>query len=135
MVRNVCFVVKHDLVSNVLQLPRFLESPYPYTSQIGPSQLAILTLFCGETATHHGVSKVNSDLFTSKFKCLNSIICLNLFRVVQPLLESTYYDLINNLGLSIPLWVSRGGVPIRNSQITTIPPKSFAIKLKSIVRD
>lgn len=24
---NVCFVVKHDLVSNVLQLPLFLESP------------------------------------------------------------------------------------------------------------
>ena len=58
-----------------------------------------------------------------------------IFPIIQPLFESTHYDLINSLGLSIPLWVSRGGIPIHNSQVITIPPKGFAIKLKSIVRD
>ena len=56
-------------------------------------------------------------------------------RVVQPFLESTHYDLINSLGLSIPPWVNRSGIPIHNSQVITIPSKGFAIKLKSIVQD
>ena len=37
--------------------------------------------------------------------------------------------------MSIPLWVSWSGIPIHNSQVTTIPPKGFAIKLKTIIRD
>ena len=56
-------------------------------------------------------------------------------RIIQPLLEFTHYDLINSPSLSIPSWVSRGGIPIRNFQVTTIPFEGFAIKLKSIIRD
>jgi len=56
-------------------------------------------------------------------------------RIIQSLLKSTHYDLINSLGLSVPLEVSWGGIPIRNSQVATIPPKGLAIKLKSIIRD
>ena len=37
--------------------------------------------------------------------------------------------------MSIPLWISRGGIPIHNSQVTTRPPKGFAIKLETIVRN
>ena len=55
--------------------------------------------------------------------------------VIQPLLKSTHYDLVNNLGLSIPLGISWGRISIRNSQITTVSPKRFAIKLKAIVLD
>ena len=54
--------------------------------------------------------------------------------IIQPLFESIHYDLIDNLGLSIPLWISRGGIPIRNAQVTTVPFESIAIKLKTIVR-
>ena len=56
-------------------------------------------------------------------------------RVIQPFLESIHYDLIDNLGLSIPLWISRGGITILNAQVTTVPLKGFVIKLKTIVRD
>ena len=34
--------------------------------------------------------------------------------IVQPLFESIHYDLIDNLNISIPLWISRGGIPILN---------------------
>ena len=44
-------------------------------------------------------------------------------------------DLVDSLSLSIPLWVSRGGIPICNSQVTTVPLKGFAVKLKSIFWD
>ena len=50
-------------------------------------------------------------------------------------LPPIHYDLIESLGLSIPLWISRGGISIHNSQVTTVPFESFAIKLKTIVRD
>ena len=55
--------------------------------------------------------------------------------IIQPLLQSIHYDLIDSLGLSIPLWISQGGIPILNAQVTTVPPESFTIKLKTIVRD
>ena len=48
---------------------------------------------------------------------------------------SIHYDFINCLGLTIPLGVSWGRIPIRNPQITVVSPEGFAIKLKSIVRD
>ena len=48
---------------------------------------------------------------------------------------SIHYDFINCLGLTIPLGVSWGRIPIRNPQITAVSPKGFAIKLKSIVQD
>ena len=55
--------------------------------------------------------------------------------IIQPLLKSIHYDLIDNLGLSIPLWVSRSEISICNAQVTAIPPKGFTIKLKTVVRD
>ena len=55
--------------------------------------------------------------------------------IVQSLLESIHYDLVDSLGLSIPLWISWGGIPICNSQVIIVPPEGFAIKLKTIVRD
>ena len=57
------------------------------------------------------------------------------FRIIQPLLESAHYDLINSLSLSIPLWISQGGISIYNSQVTTVSPEDLAIKLKAIVQD
>ena len=53
--------------------------------------------------------------------------------IIQPFLESIYYDLINNLGLPVPLGVSWSEIPIRDTQFTTVPSKSLAIKLKSVV--
>ena len=37
------------------------------------------------------------------------------------------YDFIDGFSLPIPLWVSRCGVPIGNSQLATIPSESFKI--------
>ena len=53
--------------------------------------------------------------------------------IIQPLLESIQYDLIDSLDLLIPLRISRSGIPIRDTQFTTVPSESFAIKLKSVV--
>ena len=55
--------------------------------------------------------------------------------IVQPLFKSIHCDLVDSLYLSIPQWISRSGIPILNVQVTTVPPKGFAIKLKTIVRD
>ena len=55
--------------------------------------------------------------------------------VIKPFFELTHYNLIDSLALSILLWISRGGVPIRNAQVITIPFEGFAIKLKTIIRD
>ena len=55
--------------------------------------------------------------------------------IIQPLLKSIHYDLIDSLGLSIPLWISRGRIPIPNAQVTTVPLEGFAIKLNTIVQD
>ena len=55
--------------------------------------------------------------------------------IIQPLLESIHYNLIDNLGLPIPLGVSWSGIPIHNTQFKTVPSESLSIKLKSIVRD
>ena len=57
------------------------------------------------------------------------------FASIQPLLESIHYDLIDSLDLPIPLWISWGGIPIHNVQVTTIPPEGFTIKLKTVVQD
>ena len=57
------------------------------------------------------------------------------FRIIQHFLESIHYDFVNSLNLTIPLGVSWGRVPIRNSQIIAISPEGFVIKLKSIVQD
>ena len=49
--------------------------------------------------------------------------------IIQPLLESIHYDLINSLCLSISLWVSRGGIPI------VMPRSQQYLQLKTIVRN
>ena len=55
--------------------------------------------------------------------------------VVQTLLESTHYDLVNGHGLAIPLGIGWGRVFVLDSQVTTVSPERFAIELKAIVRD
>ena len=55
--------------------------------------------------------------------------------IVQPFLKSTHYNLINSFSLSISLGICWSGIPICNSQLTTVSPKGFAVELKSIVRD
>ena len=55
--------------------------------------------------------------------------------VIQPLLKPTHYDLIDSFSLSIPLRICRGEISIHYAQVTAISPESFAIKLKSVVRD
>ena len=55
--------------------------------------------------------------------------------VIQPLLKPTHYDLIDSFRLSISLGICRGGISIRYAQVIAISSKSFAIKLKSVVRD
>ena len=56
-------------------------------------------------------------------------------RIIQSLLESIHYDLIDNLSLSIPLRIIWGGIHVRNSQVTIVPSEGFVINLKTIVRD
>ena len=55
--------------------------------------------------------------------------------IIQPFLKSVYYDLVNSFSLFVPLRICWSGVPVCNSQLTTVSPKGFAIELKSIVRD
>ena len=55
--------------------------------------------------------------------------------IIQPLLKSIHYDLIDSLDLAILLWISWGGIPIRNAQVIIVPLEGFAIKLKTIIRD
>ena len=55
--------------------------------------------------------------------------------IIQPLLDSIYYDLVNSLGLSIPLGISWCRIYICNFQIKATSFERFAIKLKAIVRD
>ena len=56
-------------------------------------------------------------------------------RIIQPLFKSIHYDFIDSLGLFIPLGVSRGGISIRNSQVTTVFLEGLAIKLQAIIQD
>ena len=55
--------------------------------------------------------------------------------IIQLLLESIHYNLVNSLDLSIPLGISWGRISIHNSQVTTVSLERFAVKLKVIVRD
>ena len=63
------------------------------------------------------------------------LVYLFALSIIQPLLESIHYNPIDSLSLSIPLGVSWSGIPICDTQFTTVPSKSLAIKLKSVVRD
>ena len=55
--------------------------------------------------------------------------------IIQSFLKSTHFGLVNSFSLFVPLGICWSEVPVCNSQLTTVPPKGFAIKLKSIVRD
>ena len=55
--------------------------------------------------------------------------------IVQSLLESTHYDLVNGLNLTIPLGIGWGRVYVLDSQVTAVSPKRFAIELKAVVQD
>ena len=55
--------------------------------------------------------------------------------IIQPFLESAFYNLVNSFDLSIPLGISWGGISICNSKITTVSPEGFTIELKAIIRD
>ena len=55
--------------------------------------------------------------------------------IIQHFLKSTYYDLVNSFSLFVPLRICWSGVPVCNSQLTTVSPKGFAVELKFIVRD
>ena len=55
--------------------------------------------------------------------------------VVQSLFKPAHYDLIDSLGLSVPLWISWGGVFICYAQVTAISPEGLTIKLQFVVRD
>ena len=55
--------------------------------------------------------------------------------IVQTLLESTHYDLVNGLGLAIPLGIGWGRVSVLDSQVTAVSLERFAIELKTVVRD
>ena len=54
--------------------------------------------------------------------------------IVQSLLESTHYDFVSGLGLTVPLGIGWGRVSVFDSQVTAIFPERFAIKLESVVR-
>ena len=56
-------------------------------------------------------------------------------RIIQPLFQPIDHDLINNLGLSISLGVGKSGIPVCNSQVTTVSPEGLAVKLEAIIRD
>ena len=55
--------------------------------------------------------------------------------IIQPLLEFVYYHLIDSLSLSIPLWISWGGIPIYSARVTTVPREGLVVKLTAIVQD
>ena len=56
-------------------------------------------------------------------------------RIIQPLFQPVDYNFVNSFSLSITLGVSRSGIPVCNSQVTTVSPEGLAIKLKADVRD
>ena len=56
-------------------------------------------------------------------------------RIIQLLLESIHYDLVNSLDLSIRLGINWCRIFVCNSQITVVSSERFSIKLKAIVRD
>jgi len=56
-------------------------------------------------------------------------------RIIQSLFQPIDHDLINGLGLSISLGVGWSGIPVCNSQVTTVSPEDLTIKLKAVVRD
>ena len=57
------------------------------------------------------------------------------FGVIQSLFKSVHDDLVNSLSLPVSLRISWSEISILYTQIRTVFPESFAVKLKAIVRD
>ena len=60
---------------------------------------------------------------------------LSFLRIIHSLFQPIDYDFINSLALSIPLGVGRSGISVCNSEVTTVSPEGFTIKLKAVIRD
>ena len=100
------------------------ESSFQRNNSLGPIRHWKGCLPSGSTRSSLVCLKEVWQLFHSLSLC-----------IVQPLFKSTHYDLIDSLGLSIPLWIGQSGISVFYSQIATVSPEDFTIKLKSIVRD
>ena len=53
--------------------------------------------------------------------------------VVQSFLKPIDYDLVGGFGLSVPLRISWGRVPVGDPQFTAESPEGLAVELKPIV--
>ena len=54
--------------------------------------------------------------------------------IIQSLFKPAHYDIIDSFGLPISLWIGWSGISILYTQIKTVFPEGFAIKLKAIIR-
>ena len=54
--------------------------------------------------------------------------------LIQLLFQSTHYDFVHNLSLSISLGVGKSGIPISDPKLTAILPEVLTIKLETVVR-
>ena len=55
--------------------------------------------------------------------------------IIQPLFQPIDHDLMNSLSLSVSLEVGRSGIPVCNSQVTSVSPEGLVVKLEAIIRD
>ena len=55
--------------------------------------------------------------------------------LIQPLFQSTHYDLVHSLSFSISWGVGGGGIPVSDPKLAAILPEVLAIKLETVVRD
>ena len=53
--------------------------------------------------------------------------------VIQSFLKPIDYDLVEGFGLSVPLRIIWGRVPIGDPQFTAISPEGFVVELKPVV--
>ena len=53
--------------------------------------------------------------------------------VVQSFLKPIDYDLVGGFGLSVPLRISWGQVPVSDPQFTAVSPEGLAVELKPVV--
>ena len=53
--------------------------------------------------------------------------------VVLSFLEPIDYDLVGGFGLSVPLRISWGRVPVYDPQFTAVSPKGLVVELEPVV--
>ena len=53
--------------------------------------------------------------------------------VIQSFLKPIDYDLVGGFGLSVPLRISWGRVPVGDPQFTAVSPKGLAVELEPVV--